>query len=289
MAETTAPVQVPAWATDDVVDFMIKTKEAEDLNGWIQNPAQPQQVDLNPQSVVEPVIDQKVVDQAAAEEKLRIEIENQKAFDAEADNLMKELEKDQGQELTKNKEDTKPKEDIEVIPDDKKTDIQKAIGKISQLSVEEQEEFIIYVDELQKSMTEMSAEKIKSDQELADLRYENSLLKDSSKKYIEKSTSLEQDEIRNKIPEEISELVTSFKDFNSKKDDFTRKQYRKNLIRETEKEFKRSLNDYIGDAYIWSNDTISWQESSDMTLPKWSPVSQKQESDKKLDYMKDLF
>jgi hypothetical protein len=163
------------------------------------------------------------------------------------------------------------------------------LWKIAQLSIEEQEQFITYVDDLQKSHAELSANKIKDNQTISDLQYENSLLKDSSKTYIEKSNSLENDQIRNKIPEWIWELVTSFKDFDSKKDDFTRKSYRKELIRIVEKEFKRSLNDYLGDVYIGSNDVISWQESFGIDLPTPSATAKKQNEKSKVDYMADFF
>jgi FtsZ-binding cell division protein ZapB len=59
----------------------------------------------------------------------------------------------------------------------------------------------MFVDELQKSHADLSAKQIEKDHKISDLEYENQLLRDSSKKYIEKSYSLEQDEMRNKIPE----------------------------------------------------------------------------------------
>lgn len=280
--QATVPQAVPQWATDDVVDFMLQAKEAA---WWTPENTAPVQVNLNPQPETAPIPDQKAIDQAAIDEKLKQEIESQKKFDEEADRLMQEIES--------NKKVEPAKEDKVIVedkkPEDDKTPIKEAMWKIAQLSIEEQEQFITYVDDLQKSHAELSANKIKDNQTISDLQYENSLLKDSSKTYIEKSNSLENDQIRNKIPEWIWELVTSFKDFDSKKDDFTRKSFRKELIRIVEKEFKRSLNDYLGDVYIGSNDVISWQESFGIDLPSPSVTAKKQSEKSKLDYMSDLF
>lgn len=291
--ETTAPIAVPPWATDDVVNFILDAKEQTPAPQWQVPNSKPVQVDLNPQPAPEPPVpDQQAIDQAATEEKLRQEIQAQKEFDEEADKLMKELELDTKKEDPKDEPKNEKNETKKEEVNNKKEEIpgmQEALWKISSLSVEEQEEFIMFVDELQKSHAEISAEWIKKDQRIADLEYENQLLRESSKKYIEKSTSLEQDEIRNKIPEWISELVVSFKDFSTKNDDFTRKAYRKELIRAVEKEFKRSLNDYIWDSYIGHNEVISWQESFDLNLPKPSEVAAKQNEKSKLDYMSNLF
>jgi hypothetical protein len=289
--ETTAPIAVPQWATDDVVNFILDAKAESTIPDGPSPSSKPQQVDINQQQVVQStqaqqVPDQRIIDQRATEEKLRKEIESQKKFDEEAEMLLRELESDIVKEEPVKEQPTK--EDIKDKKDEKST-TNEVLWRISQLSIEEQEEFIMFVDELQKSHADLSAKQIEKDHKISDLEYENQLLRDSSKKYIEKSYSLEQDEMRNKIPEWISELVTSFKDFDSKKDDFTRKSYRKELIRAAEKEFKRSLNDYIWDSYIWSNDIISWQESFDMNLPKPSQIAEKQNEKVKLDYMSELF
>jgi hypothetical protein len=289
--ETTAPIAVPQWATDDVVNFILDAKAESTIPDGPSPSSKPQQVDINQQQVVQStqaqqVPDQRIIDQRATEEKLRKEIESQKKFDEEAEMLLRELESDIVKEEPVKEQPTK--EDVKDKKDEKST-TNEVLWRISQLSIEEQEEFIMFVDELQKSHADLSAKQIEKDHKISDLEYENQLLRDSSKKYIEKSYSLEQDEMRNKIPEWISELVTSFKDFDSKKDDFTRKSYRKELIRAAEKEFKRSLNDYIWDSYIWSNDIISWQESFDMNLPKPSQIAEKQNEKVKLDYMSELF
>ena len=282
--ETTAPVATPQWATDGVVDFILQAKEAEDAAWWVDpSAAKPQQVDLNPKVVPEPVVpNQKELDEAAIDAKLKKEIEDQKKFDEDADALLKELWEPSAEPAKTTAEPDKKLENPE---------LKEAMGRISQLSVEEQEQFITYVDELTKHDAMLSAEKIKSDQQLADLQYENQILKDSAKQRIEKLNSLEQDEARNKIPNEISELVVSFKDFSSKNDDFTKKAYRKELIRAFEKEFKRSLNDYIWDLYIWANDVISWQESSSIDLPppSKSQTAKAQDEKSKVDMMANYF